>query len=264
MTAIGFYRYLIWTIAFGILAAQGCAGNSSTVTPNAPNTTTPPGAVSDPGKPPEDLAPSAHAVKAPEGNPPALLPPTGTVSGREESVPGSAFISQPPPSEGRSRYRLAIFPFWLSRGRDFAQYNYIDKFFEPINRVLDVSGVFIPVYSVYDLKNKFGTKIITNDCIWNKNLNEICIKSGSADLNKDLAILMGKILGVDAILICKVYSEPYSHGYDHIWLVDYQLDRLVTYLLDVHTKKVYRNESRNVASSLKQLIKEFKHDHLNP
>jgi uncharacterized caspase-like protein len=212
-------------------------------------------------KRPEKATPSADEGKNAANNLLASLPPAKTESAKKQPPPEPDVIPQSTPSEKHSLHRLAVFPFSLNRGRDFSQYNNTDRFFEAINKVVYESGLFIPVYSVYDLKNPYGTKLITSDLIAKESLERIWSKSGSPELDMDLTIRLGKQLGVDVVLACKVRTEPWA-PYTSSTFPDSRLEYLEVLLVDVSKRIKYsNNDDTNVASSLKNVIKEYTKDH---
>jgi hypothetical protein len=159
-------------------------------------------------------------------------------------------------------YRLAVLPFSLSRGRDFNYYTYSANFMDNILRVINETQLFVPVYSVYELKNKYGTRLLTEAQIPKETRDKIWAKSGihSPELDVDLAIRLGKQLSVDAILVCKLRSDPYSLR-SASWNEDFRLEKLEVILLDVNSKAKYSTDNTDLAKALKQVFGEFKKGH---
>ena len=106
------------------------------------------------------------------------------------------------------------------------------------------------------------TKLITSDLIARDTLDRIWPKSGSPELDMELTIRLGKQLGVDAVLVCKVRSEPYTPyiGTGGAY-ADYRLEKLETFLVDVNRKTKYSADDTNLTAGLKKVFKEFENYH---
>ncbi len=144
------------------------------------------------------------------------------------------------------RYTLAVFP-WVERRQAGIHRAVV---LSALNQAIDVTQVFLPLYSYYDLKNEYGTSVIDN-LMANYPAKELFTKPkffSNAEPKIDLISQLGGELDVDAVLLGRVDISE-SHGRTSPLLEA----RYSMSIVDIVSKKQYSLRLRETVSSFYDL-----------
>jgi hypothetical protein len=146
----------------------------------------------------------------------------------------------------KSRDTLAIFPWVERRQAAIRRIVFIDS----LNEAIDITQIFLPTFSYYDLKNKYDTEVI-KDLMGQYPAKDLFTKPtffSNAEPRIDLISQLGGELEVDAVLIGRIdLDERQGRGRD-LFETRYSIS-----IIDIENGENYHLRSREEFGSLYDL-----------
>ena len=143
----------------------------------------------------------------------------------------------------KSRHKLAIFPWVERRQATLRRPVLIDS----LNEAIDITEIFVPMFSYYDLKNKYGTEVI-EDLMSQYPAKDLFTKPkffSNAEPRIDLISQLGGELEVDAVLIGRIDLDERQGKINDFFEARYNIS-----IIDIESGKNYHLSSREQFGSL--------------
>lgn len=175
--------------------------------------------------------------------------PKPAQTGIDESSPPKTKLARIRPEQEqllpqyKSRHKLAIFP-WVERRQATIRRA---AFIESLNEAIDITEIFVPMFSYYDLKNKYGTEVI-KDLMGQYPAKDLFTKPkffSNAEPRIDLISQLGGELEVDAVLVGRIDLDERRGRINDFFETRYSLS-----IIDIESGKNYHLSGRDEFESL--------------